>query len=113
MAKYGSISFKGGSGSAYKMIVFPFQTKFKPGIGGVYLVTKRRVKEDGSVAHEYLYVGSSSDLRENFRFHPRAVQFDSYKATSICVYRETDEAKRKEIFEDLRGHYRPLLNEMF
>ncbi len=113
MAQYTSATFTGTSGNDYQTIVFPFNTKFKAGIGGVYMVTKRSETDDGKITHEPFFLGSAQDLVESFKYHSMQYQFKKYEVNSICVIRETDEGRRKEIFSDLIEKYRPLLNEYF
>ncbi|MFT5193839.1 MAG: hypothetical protein ACI9EW_001420 [Cellvibrionaceae bacterium] len=111
MAKIGHATFVGVSGKTYKSSVFPFKSVFKEGIKGVYFVTRRYEQDDGTFAHEWLYVGTSSNMREKFKAHPMAFGFNKYKANSICLIREEDPAQRKLIHTDLREKYLPLLNE--
>lgn len=112
MAKIGNATFEGQSGKKYQSTVFPMKSTFKEGIGAVYFVTRRFEQEDGSNAHEWLYISSTSEMRQLFMgHHPMEFGFNKYKANAICVIREEDEAARKEIFDDLREKYLPLLNE--
>lgn len=112
MAKIGNATFEGSSGKTYRSTVFPLKSTFKEGIGAVFLVTRRFEQEDGSNAHEWLYISSTADMREQFTgHHPMQFAFNKYKANAICVIRESDEAVRKDIYQDLRGKYMPLLNE--
>ena len=113
MAKLGNVTFTGLSGQSYKATVFPFNITFKEGIGGVYVVSKRTENEEGQMSHDWFYVGSASDLRENFKMHTSAFQFRKYEVNAINVIREDDAGKRKEIYEDLVHQLKPLLNEMF
>ena len=95
----------------YRSTVFPLKTTFKRGIAAVYVVTRRFEQEDGTFAHEWLYVGSTPNMRAQFEGHPQKFGFDKYNANAICVIREDDENNRKEIHADLWVQYRPLLNE--
>ncbi|MFK7804381.1 MAG: hypothetical protein AB8G95_22285 [Anaerolineae bacterium] len=111
MAKIGNATFEGQSGKKYKSTVFSLKSTFKEGIAGIYFVTRRFEQEDGSHAHEWLYVGTSPDLREKLKAHPMAFGFNKYNANAICVIREDDADQRKVVHEDLRQSYLPLLNE--
>ncbi len=113
MAKLGNATFTGLSGQTYNSVVFPFNIKFKAGIGAVYVVSKRTENEDGQMAHDWFYVGSAGDMRDQFAMHPNTFQFEKYEVNAICVIREDDTAKRKEIYEDLVHKLKPLINEMF
>ena len=95
----------------YRSTVFPLKTTFKDGIAAVYMVTRRFEQEDGTFAHEWLYVGSTPNMKRKFISHPMAFGFKKYKANAICVIREEDEKIRKEIHADLWAQYLPLLNE--
>ena len=111
MAKIGNAKFVGKSTIEYRSTVFPFKTKFKEGIAAVYMVTRRFEQEDGTHAHEWLFVGSTPDLRRQFERHEQTFGFNKYKANAICVIREDDEKIRREIHADLWAAYLPLLNE--
>lgn len=114
MAKHlGTATFEGFSGEAYSTIVFPLNTKFKEGISAVYLLTKREEGDSGRGHHELYYIGSSTNLRENFKYHEMDFQIKKYKLNAICIIRESDEDMRKKIYQDLVDKHRPLLNEMF
>lgn len=113
MAKLGNATFTGLSGQTYNSVVFPFKITFKPGIGAVYIVSKRTENEEGQMTHDWFYVGSTADMREQFAMHPNVFQFEKYEVNAICVIREDDAANRKTIYEDIVYKLKPLINEMF
>jgi hypothetical protein len=57
MAKYGTITFEGVSGTAYKFTAYSLDTSFKEGYGAVYFITKRTEKAEGGGSHTEIYVG--------------------------------------------------------
>lgn len=111
MAKIGNATFEGESGKKYRTTVFPFKTVFKAGISGVYVVTRRFEQADGTFAHEWLYIGHSADMQQQFVAHPQTYGFNKYKANALCFIQEADESERKLAFADLWQKYKPLLNE--
>jgi len=110
MAKFGTITLTGASGTEYKFNVYPFDTNFRS-IGAVYAVTKRTPKAEGGANHTRIYIGETGDLSERFDAHHKAGCFQQNGANCICTHRRDDEQTRLEIEADLLGNYDPPCND--
>lgn len=109
MAKLGTVTFTGQSGTDYSFNVYPIATNFKA-IGAVYFITRRTVKTDGTGSHTRIYVGQTDDLSVRFDNHHKQDCFDENNANCICIYTEEDEDTRLDIEKDLIDNYNPPCN---
>lgn len=100
MAKIANATFSGHSGKEYSFQVYPTETTFKA-LGGVYVITKRKVGSDGKGHHTILYVGQTEDLSTRFDNHHKAECFRKYSANCTCVLLESGEQSRLDIETDL------------
>ena len=111
MAKLGTITFTGASGTNYEFNVYPWGTSFKKDFGAIYFVTNRTQKSDGGYSHTRIYVGETEALSTRFDNHHKQACFDSYNKNCVCVYGEQDENERFEIEQNILAHYDPPCNE--
>lgn len=100
MAKFGTITIKGASGSSYEFTAYPSDTLFKA-VAAVYVVSKRTRKKDGGGSHEFLYVGETGDLSTRFNDHHKQGCFDRRAANCVCVFPRSDEDGRLKIENDI------------
>ena len=111
MAKLGTVTFTGASGTEYEFNVYPWGTSFKEDFGAVYFVTRRTQKQDGGYSHTRIYVGETGDLSTRFDNHHKQACFDRHNKNCVCVYGEQDEDTRLEIERDLINNYHPPCND--
>ena len=102
MAKLGTMSIEGSSGSSYAFDLYPLNTNFKE-LGGVYVFTKRVPKSDGGGSHTYLYVGQTGDLSSRFTDHHKEECMDSHGANCICIHLDSSEDSRLTKEGDILG----------
>ncbi|MBN1553950.1 MAG: hypothetical protein JXA11_04340 [Phycisphaerae bacterium] len=99
MSSLGTIKIKGKSGKAYKFKSYPLDTVFDEGLGGVYILTKRRFREaTRTQRHKPLMLGHNANLRESNIDTSDPFYAD---ANCICVLVEKDEIARQGIHQDL------------
>lgn len=110
MAKYGTVTFNGVSGTAYTFYAYSMDTSFKKGFGAVYFITKRIEKAEGGASHTRIYVGQTGDLSDRFNNHYKQQCFNSHGANCICILGEQSEVNRLAIEEDLIAKYNPPCN---
>ena len=109
MAKIGTLTLTGASGTKYTFNVYPYDTEFKA-IGAVYYISKRTEKTDGSGSHAEIYIGETGDLSERFDNHHKEPCFKKHNANCISIHQESNEDKRLKIEEDLIDAYNPPCN---
>ncbi|MBW2118927.1 MAG: GIY-YIG nuclease family protein [Deltaproteobacteria bacterium] len=110
MAKLGTVTFTGVSGTDYEFNAYPWGTSFKKDFGAVYFVTRRTQKSDGGYSHTRIYVGQTEDLWVRFDDHHKQGCFDTYGADCVCIYGEQNEDTRLAIEQDLIDNYNQLCN---
>ena len=110
MSKIGTIDFNGLSGHVYTFNVYPFNNEFKKEKGTVYVITHRTVKSDGSVEHNLLYIGTTSNISTLGDVHANSKCLDREKANCVCTYWEDNPATRVKINDDLLNHFHPPCN---
>ena len=109
MAKVGTATFTGTSGSKYEFTTHSRNTKFKA-VGGVYFMTRRLKKSAGGYRHTHIYVGETGNLSKMpLSIHGKAC-CDKRGANCVCIYLESSESKRLKIAAGLRNQYEPLCN---
>ena len=109
MAKVGTATFTGTSGSKYEFTTHSRNTKFKA-VGGIYFVTRRLKRRDGGYRHTHIYVGETGNLSQISFSVDRKACFDKRGANCICIYLKSSESKRRKIEAGLRNKYDPLCN---
>jgi hypothetical protein len=87
MAKIGTMSVVGKSGTKYVFNLYPIGTNFKA-VGAVYIITKRTAKPDGGGNHTSLYVGETGDLSTRFDDHHKQSCFDRNGANCIGAHQD-------------------------
>ncbi len=110
MAKLGTITFTGASGTEYEFDVYPFGESFSE-VGAVYVITERTPKSKGGADHTRIYIGQTGDLSERFDTHHKADCFQRHDANCICVHRDDDEDSRLAKERDLLAAYSPPCND--
>jgi hypothetical protein len=111
MAKLGTVTFTGASGTKYDFNVYTWDTSFKEDLGAVYFVTRRTQKQAGAYSHKRIYVGETGDLSTRFDNHHKQTCLDRHNKNCVCVHGEQDEDTRLEIEQDLINNYHPPCNE--
>lgn len=106
MAKIGTLTLVGVSGTEYEFNIYHVGAVFKD-IGGVYCFTE--VDEDNR--HTPIYIGITDNLSTRFNNHHKEECIEDEDATCICVYAEEDEDSRVAMEDDLIPAYDPPCNE--
>ena len=109
MAKISTMTTKGLSGTQYSLDAYPMNQSFKA-VGGIYVITRRFQKSDGSYAHEFIYIGETGDLSTRFDDHHKVDCFAEHNATCICTLVKNDEDERLAIEDDLIKRHAPPCN---
>jgi hypothetical protein len=100
MNKLGIVKFSGKSGHQYAFTAYPHQTDFEKGLGGVYVVTRRKPSKSRSgFVHRKICMGQSDDLCRSWSGDGRAGA--ERGANCICVHAEKDKEARLNVMEDL------------
>ncbi len=110
MAKHGTMTITGQSGTQYAFEVFSWDTNFND-VGAVYVITKRIPKTEGGGSHTYVYVGETGDLSERFDSHHKIECFAQHGANCICVHVESGEKSRLVKESDLIAALNPPCND--
>ena len=100
MAKLGTITLKGQSGTEYKFNVYKWDTDFDD-IGAVYYISNRHKVDDGGWTHTKIYIGQTGDLSDRFDNHHKAQCFEDNDVNAVSVHRDDDEDSRLEKEADL------------
>jgi GIY-YIG catalytic domain len=101
MGKIATAIFKGKSGENYSFNVYASEgTTFKKDIGGVYIFTKRTVR-DGKGSHSLLYIGETNSFGTRIPSHEKWSCVNKKNVNCICILRQDDEEERKAIETDL------------
>ncbi len=93
MAPLGTITVTGASEASYTFNIYPFDQAFNQ-VGAVYLVTHQYKKADGTIWHDFLYIGQTGSLPERFSGHHKLTCFQRNSANCICVHRDDSERSR-------------------
>ena len=101
----------GASGRQYPFDVYDWDTIFRVGLAGVYMIARRFKKPDGNFELEPIYVGEREDLSLIFGFHKNQACIQKYYPNCRCIYLVKDADTRKEIVEDLIEKLAPHCNE--
>ena len=111
MAKLGDLTLTGASGKKYTFAVYPADTTWKDGVAGVYYVSRRTAKPDGSGDHSKIYVGETSDLKDRFENHHKQKCFEKNGYNAISILQESNENTRLAIEGDLVDALSPPCND--
>jgi hypothetical protein len=103
MTKLGTAAFKGASGHKFEFGIYPLGSKMKTGHGGVYVITSRRVEEQGHHKHHKIFVGETEDLSSVLANHPQQSSFETQGANCICIHATQDGKARSRIVQDLKA----------
>ena len=109
MAKIGTLTLTGASGTEYTFNVYPYGTEFKE-MGAVYYISKRTEKADGGGTHTRIYIGQTGDLSERFDDHHKESCFKKHNANCHSIHQESNENTRLKIEKDLIDAYEPPCN---
>ena len=109
MAKIGTVTFTGASGTSYTFTVYDWGKPFPKDYAAVYCITKR-YSDEGEFRHKVIYVGETEDLSTRFDNHHKQDCFDEYGKNCVCVLEESDEQTRRDIEADLIKNYKPPCN---
>ncbi len=104
MANVGTLTLTGESGKKYEFTVYGMGTAFIS-VAAVYAVTKRVKDSDDSYTHSTIYIGETSDLKEQFENHHKQDCFDEKKANCVCVHPDDSQLSRLEKESDLLKNY--------
>ena len=110
MAKLDTVTFTGQSGQTYTFRIYVWKHQFKP-LGGVYVVTERRMEPDHPPTYAPIFVDQTDDLSQLFDDHPNRTCFEFYYANTIAVMAEPNETERGRIKEDLLDALQPPCNQ--
>lgn len=105
MTALGSIGFRNAHGHPYEFSIYPMDASFKPGQGGVYVITARNDGEGHHHGHKVLFVGETSDFSQAMASHAQAATFEGLNANCCCIHPVQDEASRKHIASELSAKY--------
>jgi hypothetical protein len=104
MAKIGTMSVQGKSGTVYAFGPYSIGTDFKA-LGAVYVITKRTAKLGGSGSHKYLYVDETGDLSTRFNDHHKQECFDEHGANCIGIHLDgSDDSRLSKESDILNAH---------
>src|SRR5687767_6300576 len=98
MPKLGELTIPGKSGRKYKFDAYPLHTVWTR-ISAVYIVTHRDVLLEGGVEHVCIHLGESQNLQE--MPPPPVTLLKGHRANCICILKEDDAKRRREIIEDI------------
>lgn len=78
---------------------------------GVYVFTKRQKNEDGSISHDILYVGQTTDLNTRFQGHHKATELKKKKPNCLAIHECSTNEELNQVEADLIDLWGPKLNE--
>ena len=109
MAKLGTITLKGQSGTEYDFNVYKWGANLSD-VGAVYYISNRYVDDDGGWTHTDIYIGQTGDLSDRFDNHHKAQCFVDYDVNAVSVHLDDDEDSRLEKEIDLIDALNPTCN---
>ena len=110
MAKLGTLTLKGASGTKYEFDVHSADANWKDGIACVYYVSRRTVSQDGTGSHDRIYVGETDNLKERHSSHHRQKCFEQNGYNCISIFRASNAEARRRIERDLIDSLDPPCN---
>ena len=111
MAKLGTLTLTGASGSTYDFVVYGADTTWNEGVMCVYYVSERTEKSDGTGTHSNIYVGQTEDIKDRFDDHHKQRCFEAHGYNAISVLIESNEFARLAIEGDLIDALNPPCND--
>ncbi len=105
MSKLGTIAFKNQDGHTYDFSIFQMDAEFKPGHGGVYIITGRHDDEKHHHGHRVIFIGETDDMSVLMADHPSKQEFEAQNANCCCVHATQDAAARSRIAQELTQKY--------
>lgn len=105
MTALGSIGFRNAQGHSYEFHIYPMNAAFKPGQGGVYVVTSRNDGEGHHHGHRILFVGETADFAQALAEHEKSGTFEGLNANCCCIHHVQEEKSRKHIAAELTAKY--------
>jgi hypothetical protein len=110
MAKLGTLTLKGVSGTEYAFDVYPADANWADGIACVYYVSKRTTKADGGGTHAAIYIGETEDLKNRHVDHHKQECFERNGYNCISIHHESNASARLRIETDLVKAINPPCN---
>ena len=105
MSMLGTIAFKNDQGHVFDFKIFAMDAAFKPGHGGVYIISRRHDEPKHHHGHHVIYIGETDDMASALTDHPEAGKFVAENANCCCVHATQDETARKRIAGELQAKY--------
>ncbi len=100
MAKIGTVTFVGESGTSYTFDVYTADTEFND-VSAVYIFTKRTLS--GEIwRHARLYIGEAERMGERIKNHEKWPCVNRHGCNCICVLLVSSSDRRLDIETDLR-----------
>lgn len=103
MARLGTRTLAGSSGTGYEFNIYAANQQFNDFIPGVFVLCK----DDGGDP-VIVYVGESDNVDRSLTDHEQQAEFDKHGANRICFHRAANPEKRKAAFDDLKDALSPL-----
>ncbi|OVE75489.1 hypothetical protein BVX97_04430 [bacterium E08(2017)] len=105
MSKLGTLAFKNNEGHTYDFAIFQMDSEFKPGHGGVYIITSRHDDDHHHHGHKVICIGETDDMSTVLQDHPMQAEFETQNANCCCVHATQDAAARERIAGELIEKY--------
>ncbi len=105
MTTLGTIEFKNDEGHSFDFRIYPMDAQYKPGHGGVYVITRRHDEPKHHHGHHIIFIGETDDMATLLDEHPEKARFDAEGANCCCVHATQDAEARKRIAGELASKY--------
>lgn len=105
MAKLGTQTMTGGSGTDYDFNVYGASMVFNDFIPGVYVLCQRNGEKD-----DVLLVGESDNVDRALQTHEKKAELIEKGFNRICFHRAANPKKRKQAADDLIKALKPACN---
>ena len=109
MAKIGTMTLTGQSGTKYSFNVYGKDTNFSDGVAGIYYISKRTQKPGGN--HAAVYIGQAEDIKDRLSGHENQGCFDRNGYNAISIHREGNGTVRLRKESDLIDALDPPCNQ--
>ena len=106
MGKIADATFKGASGTKYDFEVYALDDSSLPSKGGVYMFTKRKMRESKG-SHIILYIGESWNVAERVANHDKLPCVNRHEGSCICIHFDGNAKSRHQKESDLLKTGRP------
>ena len=110
MAKLGTLTLSGQSGTAYGFDVYPASATWQDGVECVYYISSRIVQDDGGSNHTAVYIGETDDLKTRLANHHKQDCFDRHRYNAISILQVRSANHRAQIEADLIDRISPPCN---